>query len=239
MDTFLFDLDGTLLPMNQDKFIDLYFKGLASKLTPYDFEPKVLIEAIWEGTRAMIGNDGTIYNNERFWDTIIRILGDKVLELEPIFYDFYKNEFQGLIEVTSPSSLVKKSISLLKEKGYRLILATNPLFPRVATYSRISWAGLEPEDFEWITTYENSSFCKPNINYYKEILSNTGVTVDQCIMVGNDLAEDMIVKTIGMNTFLVTDCLINSIGQDIGQYRSGSLVDLCEYIKGLPYTSPE
>ena len=84
MDTFLFDLDGTLLPMNQDKFIDLYFKGLSAKLAP-DFEPKTLIEAIWEGTRAMIGNDGTIYNNERFWDTIIRILGDKVLELEPIF----------------------------------------------------------------------------------------------------------------------------------------------------------
>ena len=234
MDTILFDLDGTLLPMDQDKFIDIYFKDAAAKLGPYGFEARTFIGAVCEGTKAMVENDGTIYNNERFWERAMNILGERVRDFEPVFLDYYKNEFQNLKAVTTPSPLVMKCINLLKEKGYRLILATNPLFPRVATYSRISWAWLEPEDFEWITTYENSSFCKPNTKYFEEIFNNTGVTVDQCIMIGNDVSDDMVVKNIGMDSYLVTDCLINSKEEDINQYKNGSFVEFFHYVKGLP-----
>lgn len=44
--TVLFDLDGTLLPMDQDVFIKDYFGRLARKLAPYGYEPKKLIEAV-------------------------------------------------------------------------------------------------------------------------------------------------------------------------------------------------
>ena len=40
----LFDLDGTLLPMDQDVFVKTYFKGIAAKLAPYGYEPKALID---------------------------------------------------------------------------------------------------------------------------------------------------------------------------------------------------
>lgn len=234
MDVFLFDLDGTLLPMNQDNFIDAYFKGVATKMIPYGIDTKSLIGMVWEGTKAMIGNDGTVYNNKLFWDKATSILGEKMLDFEDVFLDYYKNEFQEVKETTRPNTLAKECVNQLKEKGYRLVLATNPLFPRIATHSRIRWAGLEPNDFEWITTYENSSYCKPNIRYYEEILEKLDLSSEKCMMVGNDINDDMIVETIGMDTFLVTDCLINVDGKDIEHYKNGSFSEFYDYIKGLP-----
>ncbi len=233
MDTILFDLDGTLLPMNQDDFINAYFKGLAAKLVPYGMDSKLLIGAIMEGIKAMVGNDGTAYNSERFWERTRGIIGN-IKDLEPVFLDYYENEFQDVKAATSANSLVAECIKLLKEKGYRLVLTTNPLFPSIATYSRIRWAGLQPEDFEWITTYENSSYCKPNIEYYKEVLNNLGLSPEQCIMVGNDIGDDMVVKAIGMETFLITDNLINDNNENIDNYRHGSFGEFLDYIKGLP-----
>lgn len=234
MDTFLFDLDGTLLPMNQDNFVDAYFKGVATKMIPYGIDPKALIAMVWEGTKAMIGNDGAVYNNKLFWEKAISIFGEKMLDYEDIFLDYYKNEFQEVKETTKPNTLAKLCVDRLKVKGYRIILATNPLFPRIATHSRIHWAGLNTNDFEWITTYENSSYCKPNIRYYKEILENLGLSPEKCMMVGNDINDDMIVETIGMDTFLVTDCLINADGEDVENYKNGSFSEFYDYVKGLP-----
>lgn len=235
MNTFLFDLDGTLLPMNQDAFIDGYLKGVSKKLLPYDFNTEALIGAIWEGTKSMILNDGSMSNEKRFWARATEILGQRIKMYEYVFNDYYKTEFQEMKIATKPNLLVKKIIDKLKSKGYRIILATNPVFPPIATHSRIIWAGLKVEDFELITTYDNSSYCKPNLGYYKEILNKQDLTPSQCIMVGNDVSDDMVSNSLGMDTYLVTDCLINTYGQDVNKYRKGTLRDLYEYIGDLPY----
>ena len=54
----LFDLDGTLLPMDNNVFVKGYFKELAKKLSPIGLEPDKLIETVWAGTKAMVKNDG-------------------------------------------------------------------------------------------------------------------------------------------------------------------------------------
>ena len=117
--------------------------------------------------------------------------------------------------------------------GLRLILATNPIFPQTAIESRIRWAGLEPSDFVWITTYENSRYCKPNPEYYNEILSKLNLQPEECLMVGNDVTEDMVARKVGMNVFLLTDCLINKERQDINQYPRGSYMQLLNHIENL------
>lgn len=234
MNTFLFDLDGTLLPMDQEAFIGTYFKALAMKLAPYGLEPQTLIKAVWAGTEAMIENDGTKTNEERFWEIFGSILGEEVRNLEPVFEEFYRIEFMTARKETSTQPLARECISLLRKKGYRLILATNPVFPGIATISRIHWAGLEKEDFSWITTYENSCFCKPNIRYYEEIIQKTGVNPMDCIMIGNDVKDDMCTKQLGMQTYLLTDCLINTAGEDISKYKYGDFQQFFELVKHLP-----
>ena len=194
----LFDLDGTLLPMDQDKFIEAYMATMAKKLAQYGYEPKALAKGIWAGIGATVKNDGTKTNEEVFWNNFCAVLGEHTRNDAAIFRDYYENEFQGVKETCGYEKRSKEVLDYLKEKGYRIVLATNPLFPAIATESRIRWAGLTPQDFEWYTTYENSSFCKPNPKYYLEILEKTGLTPEECIMVGNDVTEDMVAKTLGM-----------------------------------------
>ena len=113
------------------------------------------------------------------------------------------------------------------------MLATNPFFPAIATESRIRWAGLAPEDFELYTTYEYCSYCKPNPKYYLEILEKIGVTPEECMMVGNDVTEDMITETLGMQVFLMTDWLINKENKDISVYPNGSYDELLAYVEEM------
>ncbi len=235
LNTFIFDLDGTLLPMpDQELFLDTYFSALTKKLEKEGLEPQGLMKAIWKSTEAMVKNDGSMTNEERFWQTFCRVFGDEGRKLEPIFDHFYRNEFCEAKNTTSQHPYAKECIRILKEKGYQIVVATNPLFPRIATHTRMGWAGLDPEDFELITTYENSSYCKPNLNYYREILSIIGKTPEQCIMVGNDVKEDMCVAELGMDTYLLKDCIICSEDLDLSQLKQGSFEDLYELIKGLP-----
>lgn len=226
INTILFDLDGTLLPMDQEKFVNGYFKMLAAKLAPYGYEPQQLINAILAGIEAMIKNDGSQLNEDAFWKRFVDIYGDKVLADKPVFEDFYKNEFQDARSFCGFNPKAAETVRSLKDKGYRVVLATNPLFPSIATESRIRWAGLEPSEFDLYTTYENTPYCKPNLDYYRDILKRIDCRPEECLMVGNDMGEDMVVEALGMQVFLLTDCLINTQKKDITAYPHGSFEQL-------------
>lgn len=229
----LFDLDGTLLPMDQDVFIENYFHRLAEKLAPRGYAPKELIAGIWSGTKAMILNDGTRNNEEAFWADFTARFGPQAREDMPFFDAFYHTDFPLVQQVCGFHPDAAKAVRILQSKGIRMILATNPIFPAIATENRIRWAGLEPTDFEWVTTYENSRFCKPNLDYYREILSSRGLRGEECLMVGNDVAEDMVARELGMEVFLLTDCLINKADLDINNYPHGSFPQLLALLETL------
>ena len=229
----LFDLDGTLLPMDQDIFVKAYFGGLSKKLAPLGYDSEKLIPAIWTGTKAMVQNNGEVTNEKAFWNKFSEIFGNKAREDEPYFEEFYKNEFQKVKEVLGFSAMAKEVVEKAKSKAFRVALATNPIFPSIATVSRIRWAGLEPDDFELYTTYENSNYCKPNLEYYKSIINKLGVKADECLMVGNDVSEDMVAEKLGCKVFLLTDCIINKENKDISVYPNGNFYDLIKFIDCL------
>ena len=234
LNTILFDLDGTLLPMpDQELFLKAYMKALAGKMAPLGYDPKKLIDAVLRGTGVVIANNGETTNETVFWKVFCGVFGEEALGHLPVFDEFYRNEFQQVSVTCGCDARAAELIAYLKEKGYRLVLATNPLFPAVATHSRARWAGLNAEDFAWITTYENSSFCKPNVKYYEEILRKLELNPAQCLMVGNDVGEDMVAGRLGMKTFLLTDNLINRVGEDIEKYPHGSFEALKQYIEAL------
>ncbi len=228
--TVLFDLDGTLLPMDQELFVKDYLGRLAAYLAPYGYEPQKLIETVWKGVGAMVMNDGSCRNEMRFWQAFAAAFGEDRMADRPRIEEFYRTEFQKVRESCGFNPRSAGLIGSLKAEGYRLILATNPIFPAAATESRIRWAGLEPSDFEFYTTYENINYCKPNLNYYREILKRMDLAAQECLMTGNDAGEDMVAETLGMNVFLLTDCLI-SRGQDISKYPNGGFDELLDYIR--------
>lgn len=231
--TVLFDLDGTLLPLDQDYFISCYFKSMTNTMAAHGYEPKAFMEAVLKGTAAMVSNDGSITNEEALWQSFRDSYGRDTRSDEPLYVQFYETAFQDLQKVCGFHPMAAQLIHLLRKEGYGVILATNPMFPAIATHSRIRWAGLEPSDFDLITTYENSCHSKPNIAYYRDILETMGLKPEECLMVGNDVDEDMIAETLGMKVFLLTDCLLNRNNKDISGYPQGSFPELLEYIGGL------
>lgn len=226
----LFDLDGTLLPMDQDIFIKKYFKTLSEKMVNHGYNAAELTKSVWQCTLAMINNDGKKTNKDVFWDCFEQIYGNKLNDDISYFDEFYADNFDSIKQVCSFNAKAKQTVSLLQKQKITLILATNPIFPSVATEARIRWAGLQPEDFELYTTYENMHYCKPNLNYYNEILTLFDMSPDDCIMVGNDVGEDMVVSKTGMRTFLLTDCLINKNNTDISVYPNGSFDELQDFL---------
>ena len=229
----LFDLDGTLLPMDQEVFVKAYFGGISQKLAPQGYDPKELISAIWQGTGAMIKNDGKHTNEEVFWNTFKSIYGEQCLNDTPYFDKFYEENFDDIKAVCGFNPQASETVKALKAKGFRVILATNPIFPKIATEKRIAWAGLKPEDFELFTSYENISFSKPNPKYFEEILNRTGLSADECIMVGNDTGDDLAAEKLGIKVFLLTDCLINKDGVDIDAYPHGDFNALNNYLNTI------
>lgn len=231
--TFLFDLDGTLLPMDQEVFLSAYMGGLAAKGAVHGYEPKQMVKNIWAGTGAMVKNDGSATNEEVFWKVFSQLCGRDATQDISIFDDFYRNEFQEVRHACGFDPRAAEAIREIKNLGFQVALATNPLFPAIATHSRAKWAGLNPDDFALITTYESSRHCKPNLAYYQDILDALNVKAEECVMVGNDVSEDMVARKLGMQVFLLTDCLINKHGEDIGQFPHGSFPELLEFIRGL------
>jgi len=107
----LFDLDGTLLPMDQKDFMNLYFKSLSAKLVPHGYEPKKLIDSVWAGTVAMVKNSGNKTNEEAFWDYFSTVYEQDVKKDIPIFDDFYRNEFIEVKKGCGYNPLAAKSIA--------------------------------------------------------------------------------------------------------------------------------
>ena len=232
--TVMFDLDGTLLPMDLDVYLGYYFKLLIQKLAPYGYDPKKITDSIEYAVAAMVENDGSRTNEEAFWDSHRRVMGDEdAISSRPLLEDFYRNEFQQVKAVCGSMPESKEILEFCRSKGLRVILATSPLYPRVATESRIRWAELQPEDFDYITTYEDSHHCKPNPDYYREILRKLNLDPKECLMVGNDVREDMIARDVGMEVFLLPKDLINRDNKDISQYPHGDFDDLKAYIEKI------
>ncbi len=236
IDTILFDLDGTLLPMNQDLFIKYYGQALMEKCYPlFKEKTKEVIYTLINGINAMVANDGSKSNETVFWDYFLSKVKIERNYIEPLLLDFYNNEFIAIMKACHPNPLAKEVIEILKEKGYKVVLTTNPFFPKIATWNRVKWAGLNPNDFELITVFENSSFCKPNLEYYQEVLRKINKKPQNCLMVGNDVLEDGIIQELKIPCYLIKDCLINARNLKITAKYLGSFDDFVKFVADLPY----
>ena len=119
-------------------------------------------------------------------------------------------------------------------EGYTVAVATNPIFPEIATQSRLRWAGLEGVTFPLVTTFETSTYAKPNPEYYRQVCDRLGVQPKDCIHIGNDVLEDGAAKTLGVEVLLIEDCLVNEKQLPTEGFSMGSLEDLLAWAEALP-----
>ena len=211
----LFDLDGTLLNMDQDKFLELYMLSLYNYSKEEYKDINELIDLIKKGVYLMVNNNGKLTNEEVFYNHFKSFHKDNTDTLLKKYEEYYNSDFIITKESTSLKKVAPLLIKELKEKGYNLILATNPIFPRIATLNRIKWAGLDPNDFMYISTYENSHYSKPNIKYYEEILNKLNLNKEECLMIGNDTSEDYVITNLDIPCIILKENLINKNNLDL------------------------
>lgn len=203
-----FDLDGTLLPFDLHEFIKEYFHRLATDFSQL-YPPKTFQGYVQQATKAMVkDNRKDVTNQQVFLETFLPLVNHSEEEIMSLFEQFYSSTFNDLKQCTFPTPMARQVVSVLAEKGYRLVLATNPLFPEIATRARMEWANIADLPWELVTSYENSHFCKPNPAYYTEILEKTGLQPSEVMHVGNDPLEDLVAGQLGIKTYLVTDWLV-------------------------------
>ncbi len=232
INTIIFDLDGTLLPMDTEAFMMEYNKLLGAYFMDI-VDPNMFIKAMWQSTKETIENLEARKNYEVFKEAMKKkIDGDVDLYYKRI-YEFYDDAFLKLGEYAGSSPEIVEAISVLKTKGYRLIIATNPLFPMKANHHRISWAGLSPEDFDYISCFEENHYCKPHLDFYEEVLSINNIDVNTALMVGNDVDEDLIARDLGLMTYLIEDHLLHRSGKAIETDYRGCYEDFLNFVKAL------
>lgn len=238
-----FDLDGTLLPMDIDEFMRAYFERIAGYMEAHGMDQAAFLSALKAGTKAMAANHDGRTNEAAFWSaffpafeqvTNAALTEDERQQVRALADAFYDEDFGHIGDGFEANPLAAHVIRVLSEKGYPLVLATMPMFPRRAVEHRLAWAGVDPDAFVRITSYENSTSVKPKQTYFAEVLASLGVAGSDVCMVGNNTMEDFAFLDLGVEGFLVTDWLLNPIDVDIQQMRHGTFAELDAWASELP-----
>ena len=227
--TLLFDLDDTLLDTNVESFIPAYFQALSEKMAPY-VESSVMLPAMLSATQMMMDSQDASHTlKEVFGADFYKKIGVSEEELQELLEDFYDNDFPKLNVTTNPRPDAVSLIEWATAQGYRIAIATDPLFPRKATYHRIRWAGFDPEQFELVSSFENFHFTKMHTSYYAEVLGQLGWPDGPVLMVGNDMQKDIITADkLGLKTFFIETESASSPGPEAGR---GRLTDLRPWLE--------
>jgi FMN phosphatase YigB (HAD superfamily) len=235
--TLLFDLDDTLLGTNIDVFIPAYFQSLSEYMASH-IAPNAMLPALLSATKLMMSSEDPLRSlQEVFEPEFYGRLGISKDELIDDLEKYYDNVFPLLKVHTQQRPDAVPLIEWAWSKGYRVVIATDPLFPRKATHHRLRWAGLDPSQFEIVSTFEDFHFTKSFPAYYAEVLGQLGWPDGPVLMVGNDVQRDLApANRLGLKTYLIDGDSASSPGFEAG---SGKLADLRPWLESTDLSTLE
>jgi len=230
-DALLLDLDGTLLQLDLLRFIPAYMEALAAYFSPRLPREKFTAH-LFAAIKAMLESDDPGRTNEAvFYEEFCRRLEVERREIDPLIERFYREEFPRLRSWGAPRPHAREVLEAARRRGLKLVLATQPVFPRSAVVERLSWGGISAASFDLITTIENMHYCKPRPEYYAQITQMIAVPPERCLMAGNDTVEDMSAARVGMATFLVEGEIIDRGEAALPPHYRGTLAELAALIE--------
>ena len=231
IENIIFDLDGTLYILDANKFLMKFITLINQYFIKIDNKFEHIGEDVMKATMLMANNDGTKTNGEVFFDYLShRYEG---YDFEKLFASFYDSEFDKMQDAGTKIDKMPQLIMKLKELNINLIVASNPVFPSMAHKKRVRWAGLNPDDFSYYTGAEEYNYCKPKLEYYKQIVEKLHLDIDKTLMVGNDIDGDMVANKIGIRCFLLDYDVVNEHHIDYSNIPHGNIDKLLDYIDKL------
>jgi FMN phosphatase YigB (HAD superfamily) len=204
--TLLFDLDDTLLENDVERFLPAYLQLLAQELAPYA-PPEKLVPALLAATRQMVENRRPdCLLSEVFDDYFYPALDLPPGALQAAFERFYTETFGQLKALARPKPGAQRLVETAFERGYRLAITTNPLFPAAAIRQRLEWAGLSPEKypFAFVASFEYVHFSKPHPAFLAEVLARLGWPEGAVLAVGDSGTNDIApARQLGLPAFWI------------------------------------
>lgn len=231
----LFDLDATLLNIDMDYFLKKYFQKMMVMVAEWGLKsPDKFVQKVLKSTDVMIADLNPNTTNEEAFMTDFFTDGrySDHQSVQAFLNHFYEAGFPELAQYCQPFQGIPEMMARLMDKGFKVVIATNAVFPMTALEQRMSWAGIGSLNYDLITSFEIMHFCKPHPQYYREITEMIKVDPADCLMVGNDMGEDLPAAGIGMKTFLVEDMLIAKDVEYIPDWR-GTRTALYKFLDGL------
>jgi FMN phosphatase YigB (HAD superfamily) len=207
-----FDLDGTLIDVDMHRFVPVYLNRLTEKMKAL-VEPARATRAMHHAVAAMFANPDA---GKTLETVLFEVLSDE-LAISPEQYrecleQFMRDDLEELRPLVAGHALSSRLIGAARARGWQVVLATNPIFPRAVVDARIRWGELDGDTFQHVTAYETEHFCKPNLAFFRENLALLQVEAERCLMVGNDTLHDLSAGQVGMQTCLLTPWCIKRPG---------------------------
>jgi FMN phosphatase YigB (HAD superfamily) len=228
-----FDLDGTLLQVDMERFIPAYIDGLAgvcADLAERRRFSEVLLKATW----ALLHSDRGECSNQQLFNTAI----ERHLTIAPGLFAqrlerYCAEQLPALETLITPHPLVPRILQGCFERGLKVVVATNPVFPRPLVEARLGWGAMGAFPFDLVTSYENCRYCKPHPGFFEDILQTLELAPQHCLMVGNDTVHDLSARQAGIATFLLDTWLVDRGGGFRPDFRGGH-AELCRLVETLP-----
>lgn len=225
----LFDLDGTLLDIEINSFLRRYFAALGPVVAEVVGDEQRGLTAVMDATGAMMAPHPGLTNAQRFAEAFTEFSGVTLTAQHWESFDrFYSEVFPTLQGDIGPNPGACDAVEAARAAGFKVVVATNPIFPLAAIRERIAWACLADVEFDYVTSYETSRATKPHGQYYLEIAQAISVEPSECLMVGDDRSLDMPAADVGMRTFYVGH------GPSPSADFSGNLFDVADLLHRLP-----
>ena len=200
----LFDLDNTLILFEEVTFINGYYPVMAARFAGV-FPDGQFAERLMKATIALRSNDGSISNRELFIRALCDGLNVNRDEVWARFEQFFSLDFDIFKNAVTAAPGAGEVFRHVKDRGLKLVVATNPIWPLVVQQKRLAWAGLGDVEVDLITHIDNMNYCKPQLGYYRQICRLIDVQPGECLMVGDDPANDMVAAKVDMRTYQTTD----------------------------------
>ena len=231
--TLLFDLDGTLLDNEIDKFIPVYLKLFAAHVTPH-LPPQKFVAELLAGTQQMMtNNDFRLTLEEKFGAHFYEALGVTKEKIDPMLHQFYDKRFGDLRDETQVIPSARAAVEWATQNKFKVGIATNALFPRSAIVQRLDWAdvGVDKFNYDVITTFEFMHFAKPSPEYYAETLAWIDSRPEETLMIGNEWKNDIApAQQAGINTFWIAPRSTRPPDEAASAVGQGNLAELVEWL---------
>ncbi|WP_022941841.1 phosphoglycolate phosphatase [Psychromonas hadalis] len=200
----IFDLDGTLIDSAPD--LALAINHMLTRLGRETFSDSLIRSWVGNGAQVIVkrGLSGKVDVD----DNIDPVLFEQALA---IFLDFYAKNL-CIDTVTYPH--VRSTLKILKAQGYRLVIVTNKPFDFIEPIL----IGLQLEGlFELCLGGDSLPVRKPDPLPLLHVCEKLGVTVEQCVMVGDSKNDILAANAAKMQSIGLTYGY--NYGEDIGEHQ--------------------